>query len=218
MRSLNSFLNTHWHFDHTGGNENLGNAGVFIVAHDNVRERMSVDQVIEVYDLTVEAAPPAALPDITFGDALTFHLNGDTVRAVHVPAAHTDGDVLVRFESANVVHMGDLYFNGAYPFIDVGSGGTLQGVIAGVQRALKLVDDSTKIIPGHGPLATRADLENYLGMLETVRQRVVEAKQAGQSDEEILAANLTHDLDAAWGGNADGQALVRVALQTSADG
>ena len=211
-------LNTHWHFDHTGGNENLGEAGVFIVAHHNVRERMSVDQVMEAFDLTVEASPPAALPDITFGDAVTFHLNDETLHAVHVPTAHTDGDVIVHFASANVVHMGDVFFNGAYPFIDVGSGGTLGGVIAAVESTLERVDEATKIIPGHGPLADRGDLESYHDMLSTVRQRVADAVAAGQSEEEILAANLTSDLDEAWGGNADrGQALVRVALATLSD-
>lgn len=208
-------LNTHWHHDHTGGNENLGRAGVFIVAHDRVRERMSVDQVMETWGRTVPAAPPQALPDITFGDAVTFHLNGDTLHAFYAPAAHTDDDVMVWFESANAAHMGDAFFNGTYPFIDVESGGTIDGVIQAAERMLELADDATRIIPGHGPLGSRTDLESYLTMLTTVRQRVASALEAGQTGPEIIAAKLTSDLDAEWGGDAErGQRLVGVVVQT----
>ena len=143
-------INTHWHFDHTGGNENLGKAGVVIVAHDNVRQQMSVDQFIELFNREIPASPSIALPVITFNDTTTFHLNGSTIHAFHVEFAHTDGDSVIHFREANVIHTGDVYFNGIYPFIDVDSGGSINGMIAAVNRILALCDDQTKIIPGHG--------------------------------------------------------------------
>jgi glyoxylase-like metal-dependent hydrolase (beta-lactamase superfamily II) len=140
-------LNTHWHGDHTGGNENLGKAGALIVAHENVRERMSVEQFIEAFGRRVDPSPPGALPVVTFTDAVTFHLNGDEIHAFHVPPAHTDGDSIVHFRIANVVHTGDTYFNGRYPFIDLSTGGTIDGVIAAADRLLELCDTETRIIP-----------------------------------------------------------------------
>lgn len=203
-------LNTHWHFDHTGGNENLGAAGVLILAHENVRRRMSVEQVMEVFGRTVPASPPAALPAITFTASATLHWNGETIRAFHVPAAHTDGDTIVHFVEADVIHMGDVLFNGSYPFIDVDSGGSYDGVVAAVERVLPMCDESTKLIPGHGPLADCDDLERYLEMLTTVRERVAEAVGKGWDREQVLAAGLTEDLDPAWGDRS--QLLVKVAL------
>ncbi|MCP4249053.1 MAG: MBL fold metallo-hydrolase, partial [bacterium] len=141
-------VNTHWHFDHTGGNENLGKAGAVIVAHENVRRRMSTEQFIAAFDRRVPASPPGALPVITFADAVTFHLNGDELHVFHVAPAHTDGDSIVHFRKANVLHLGDTFFDGMYPFIDVSAGGSIAGMIEAVDRALKLCDDKTKIIPG----------------------------------------------------------------------
>jgi glyoxylase-like metal-dependent hydrolase (beta-lactamase superfamily II) len=162
-------LNTHWHGDHTGGNENFGKAGALLVAHDNVRTRMSVEQFIERLNQRVPASPPGALPVVTFTQAVTFHLNGDELQAFHVPHAHTDGDVIIRFRRANVIHMGDTFMTGVYPFIDLSSGGNVNGVIAAADAALALADDSTRIIPGHGRLATTADLRAFRDMLLAVR-------------------------------------------------
>lgn len=197
-------LNTHFHFDHTGGNENLGKAGAVIVAHDNVRERMSVDQLMEALGREVPASPEAALPVITFNDRVTFHLNGDTIKAFHVPPAHTDGDSIVHFEKANVVHMGDVFFNGTYPFVDVGSGGDVEGVIEAVQDVLRHIDEETKIIPGHGPLASKADLAAYGDMLSTIRDRVEALIEEGKSLEEIQEAAPTASFDEAWASDFTG--------------
>lgn len=205
-------FNTHWHFDHTGGNENFGKAGVLIVAHDNVRERMSVDQVMEAFNRTVEAAPDVALPVITFAHDVKFHLNGDTIHAFHVPPAHTDGDSIIHFETADVIHMGDVFFNGGYPFIDVGSGGSIEGVIHAVNKVLAMSDADTKIIPGHGPLASRADLVGYRDMLDEVRARIASMIAEGKTLEEIQAAKPTADLDETWGkGFINGEQFIAIA-------
>jgi cyclase len=192
-------LNTHWHGDHTGGNENLGEAGTLIVAHDNVRERMSVDQFNETFGFETKASPKVALPVITFNDRVTFHLNGDHIHAYHVPPAHTDGDAIVRFDNANVVHMGDLFFNGMFPFIDLSSGGSLNGMISGVDEALETMNSATKVIPGHGPLSDKAGLASYSAMLKKARMAVGALVDQGKTEAEILEANPLADLDAEWG-------------------
>ncbi len=192
-------INTHWHGDHTGGNENLGKAGAIIVAHANVRRRMSERQFMEVFERTVEPSPEAALPVVTFERSLTFHWNDETIEVVHVPPAHTDGDSFVHFRNANAIHAGDLFFNGTYPFIDTGTGGHLAGMIQAVDRVLGRCDEKTRIIPGHGPLASRADLERYRRMLATTRDRIEPMVRAGRSRDEVIAAKPTADLDADWG-------------------
>ncbi len=207
-------LNTHWHGDHTGGNENLGNAGAVIVAHDNVRTRMSVPQMLEFFKRAVPASPPGALPVITFNDAVSFHLNGDEIRAVHVARAHTDTDILVQFRKANVLHAGDLYFNGSYPFIDVDSGGSVPGLITAVDRLLELADAQTRIIPGHGPMASRGDLQGYRDMLATTTGRVRALVEAGKSADEIVAAAPNADYDGDWAsGFINGERYVRMLVR-----
>ena len=182
-------INTHWHFDHTGGNENFGKRGSVILAHDNVRARMSADQVIAALDAKVPASPKAALPVVTFGDGVTLHLNGDTLHVVHVADAHTDGDSLVHWQKANVLHMGDTFFHReSFPFIDLSSGGSIDGLIAAAGRGLTFANDGTKIIPGHGPVATRADLAAYRAMLVDIRARVEAGIAAGRSLAQIQAA------------------------------
>jgi glyoxylase-like metal-dependent hydrolase (beta-lactamase superfamily II) len=193
-------LNTHWHGDHTGGNENLGGEGVLIVAHDNVRVRMSTEQISQVFKRTSPPAPARALPVVTFSDSATFHMNGDDIHALHVAPAHTDGDSIVHFRQANVVHMGDLFFNGNFPFIDLESGGALEGVIAGAERALALANERTQIIPGHGKPARKADLEAYRDMLVGVRDAVATLVKAGKTLEEAKAAKPLAALEAKWGG------------------
>jgi glyoxylase-like metal-dependent hydrolase (beta-lactamase superfamily II) len=181
-------LNTHWHGDHTGGNENLGRAGTVIVAHDNVRLRMSMAQVVR--GEAVPASPGGALPVITFSENLTFHLNGDDIRAIHVDNAHTDGDSLIYWTRANVLHMGDTYFNGLLPFIDLDSGGSIDGAIVAVETGLSLANEETRIIPGHGPMARRADLVRYRDMLIDLRSRVGQGIAAGRTLDQIKAERL----------------------------
>ena len=192
-------INTHWHGDHTGGNENLGKAGVIIVAHENVRKRLSTDQFMKAFNREVPAAPKAALPVITFSSDIKFHLNGEEIQVFHMPNAHTDGDAVIFFANSNVLHTGDLFFNGRYPFIDTGSGGNANGVITAVEKILTLIDDETQIIPGHGPKGTKADLEKYLSVLKTMRDRVAELIKEGKSLEEIIAAQPGSEFDDTWG-------------------
>ncbi len=198
-RPIRFLVNTHWHYDHTGGNENMGSAGVVIVAHDNVRQRMSAGGLIEFFDNQVPPAPKAALPVITFADSMTFHLNGDELHVFHVPPAHTDGDSIIHFKKANVVHMGDLYFNGLYPFIDNSSGASVDGILSAVERVLAMIDDETKVIPGHGPLSNRAELAAYLEMLKDVRAKIGALVDAGKSLDEVQAARPTAAYDEKWG-------------------
>jgi len=193
-------LNTHWHGDHTGGNEAFGEAGAVIVAHDAVRQRMSVEQFMQAFGRRVPASPPPALPVVTFARDVTLHLNGDELHLVHAPNAHTDGDAIVHFRRANVLHMGDTYFAGSYPFIDLGSGGSLAGMIAAVERGLELANDETRIIPGHGPLSDRPALAAYREVLVTARDRVSAAISEGRSMEQVVASRPLAELDGEWGG------------------
>ena len=193
-------VNTHWHGDHVGGNENMGEAGAILVAHENVRTRMSTAQFNEVFNRTTPPSPPGALPVITFTDALTFHWNDDDLHVFHVEHAHTDGDAIIHFKKANAVHMGDTYFNGTYPFIDISSGGKIDGVIAAADVVLALSDNATKIMPGHGPLSNKAELQAYRDMLATARDRIQALVSEGKSRDEVVAARPTSDLDAEWGG------------------
>ena len=192
-------VNTHWHGDHTGGNENLGKTGAILVAHENVRQRLSTEQFIQFFDRKVEPSPEEALPVITFADSLTFHWNDDVLRIVHVGPAHTDGDSFIHFRNANVVHTGDLYFARGYPFIDTSSGGSLAGVIDAADRILAVVNDRTSIIPGHGPLSNARELRAYRDMLKTAHDRVRKLVDEGRSRDEVIAARPTGDLDAEWG-------------------
>ncbi len=208
-------VNTHWHGDHTGGNENLANAGVIIVAHDNVRIRMSSEQFIAALNTRSPASPAKALPIVTFGDGVAFHLNGDDIHVLHVGPAHTDTDAIIHFTRANVLHMGDVFFNGRYPLVDLSTGGSFEGMIAAVNTGLRFVNDSTRIIPGHGPMATRADLVKYRDMLSTIRDRVAALLRQGKTREQVLAAKPSADWDATLGlGNIKGDVLVGFAFDS----
>ena len=203
-------INTHWHFDHTGGNEPLGKTGALIVAHHNVRQRMSTKQFMAAMQREVPPSPPAALPVVTFGEGVTLHWNGEQIEVQHVDPAHTDGDSLVWFRRANAVHTGDTFVNGTYPFVDTSSGGAFEGLIASGRRVLAGCEANTKIIPGHGPLATPADLRAFVEMLETVRKRVGAARAAGTKLEAFLASKPLADLDAKWAsGFIKGDAFAR---------
>jgi glyoxylase-like metal-dependent hydrolase (beta-lactamase superfamily II) len=196
---LRFVFNTHFHGDHVGGNQNLADLGATIVAHANVRRRMSSEQVNQIFGSKTPPSAPDALPMMTFGDSLSFHLNGQDIVCVHVAPAHTDGDAIVWFPRANVIHAGDCLFNGGYPVIDVSAGGGIDGMIAASETLLAMAGPDTKIIPGHGPLATRADVQAFHDMLVTARDRVKKLLAEKQTLEQIQAAKPLADLDATWG-------------------
>jgi glyoxylase-like metal-dependent hydrolase (beta-lactamase superfamily II) len=189
-------VNTHWHPDHTGGNEALAKAGATIVAHEAVRERMlQPQQVFEDYSTKVPAAAPAALPVVTFSSTMAIELDGERIGVVHVAEAHTDSDVVVRWQEDDAVHMGDLFSNGSYPYIDLASGGSLAGIVAALEGVLARIDAQTVVIPGHGAVATRADLAAYRDMLVAVGRKVREAVEAGASVDEVIDSHPTAPFD-----------------------
>ncbi|MBA3340775.1 MAG: MBL fold metallo-hydrolase [Gemmatimonadaceae bacterium] len=199
QKPVRFLLNTHWHGDHTGGNENMTGAGAIIVAHENVRRRMGTEQFLEAFNERVPASAGAALPIVTFSETITFHVNGDSVKAVHLRNGHTDGDAIIIFQKANVIHMGDLFFNGMYPFIDVSSGGSVRGTLAAANHALSISNAQTRFIPGHGPLATRDDLIRYRDALRTITDRVARLVAQRRTLAQVVAAKPSADLDAKWG-------------------
>ena len=188
-------INTHYHGDHVGGNEKIGKAGAVIIAHDNIRERMTTDQFNHFFNNTTPAWPTGALPVVTFNDRVTLHLNGEAVTAYHVPRGHTDGDSIVFFSESNVLHMGDIFFNGRYPYIDLDGGGTIQGMILAVGKGLELCNDETRVIAGHGPLSDCAGLQEYNDFLVTVRDRVQALISQGMSLKQAIAAKPTAEWD-----------------------
>ncbi|MCA0899403.1 MBL fold metallo-hydrolase [Microbulbifer agarilyticus] len=198
-KPLRFVINTHWHGDHTGGNENMGKAGALIVAHENVRKRMSTEQFTKLWDRTTPPAPADALPVITFTDATTFYWNGDEVRVQHVGPAHTDGDSIIHFKNANAIHMGDTFFNGSYPYVDLSAGGVLDGVIENARKVIEMSDDNTRIIPGHGPLTDKKGLQSYHDLLVKLKGNIKALVDKGMSKEEVIAANPTKEFDEKYG-------------------
>ena len=180
-RPIDFVINTHAHGDHVGGNVYVSERGAIVVSHDKLRDRMEGSEQLNT--------GPGALPVITFSDRMTFHVNGEEAIAIHIPNAHTDGDAVIHFRSANVIAAGDLSFRGLFPFIDLDSGGSVAGFIAGMQQIIDMADDDTKFLTGHGPVATKADLEKDLAMLRDAVARVQPLIEKGMSEEEILTAN-----------------------------
>jgi len=209
-------INTHWHFDHTDNNAPLRAGGATVVAHENTKLRMTQRHHLAVLELDLPPSPAGALPQRVFKDGYKLEANGERLTVTHVPPAHTDTDVTVRFEKANVLHTGDVFFNGGvYPYIDGSTGGRIDGMIEAADRLLSLADADTKIVPGHGPLGTKADYTKYRDMLSTAANRVRKLKASGKSVEECVAAKPFADLEADWGkGRLNGDAFVKVVYLT----
>ena len=192
-------LNTHWHFDHSGGNENMGEIGTTIIAHDNVRKLMSMPQELKAFGMKVPASPKIALPVMTFDSNTTIHLDGEIIKIRHLPNAHTDGDTFVQFVNGNVFHAGDTFFNGFYPFIDTEHGGSISGMIEAANTIITFANDNTKIIPGHGPLGNKAQLKAFRNMLLKVEKLAIAARAQEQTSDELSATPPIKKIDATWG-------------------
>ncbi|HZX43916.1 MAG TPA: MBL fold metallo-hydrolase, partial [Myxococcaceae bacterium] len=192
-------VNTHFHGDHTGSNAKLGEAGAVILAQENVRKRLGMERIQPQTKERTPPKPPSAWPLVTYASGINLYLNGDELEVVHVARAHTDGDSIIRFRKANVVHMGDTFFNGNYPFIDVDAGGSIDGLVAAIDQVLAMTDDRTRLIPGHGALGTKADLRAYREVVGGIRDRVKTSIAQGKTLEQILAAKPSAQWDATWG-------------------
>lgn len=204
-------INTHWHGDHRGGNPDFRALGAHILAHRNVRTRMMEGNYSAFRDHSTPPAPDSALPVLTFGDGIELYWNGQTVRVIHLPGAHTDGDAVVFFQPANVLHTGDVVFLSGYPYIDVSSGGSPHGVLAATDRILELIDAGTRVIVGHGPVADRTAIRQYREMLATVLARIEAGIADGKMPEALIAEGITGEFDPRWGGGwIDGPTFVRM--------
>ncbi len=192
-------INTHWHNDHTGGNEDLGEAGAVIVAHETVRNRLSTEQFMSFFNLRTPPSPEAALPVVTFAKEVSLHVNGDELHVFHVAPGHTDGEVIIHWRDSNVIHAGDLFFTSSYPFIDLDSGGAIGGIIAAADRMIDLADEATQVISGHGTMSNKKDLMAWRDMVTTIRSRIEMQMKEGKSLDEILASKPTEEFDEKWG-------------------
>ncbi len=210
-----ALVNTHWHVDHVDGNEGMHAAGFLVIAHEKTKTRMAEPAEMKLFHMSLPAYPAGAIPSVTFATTMSHDHNGDTIELVHYDPAHTDTDIYIHFHNADVLHVGDIFFNGFYPFIDEGSGGSIGGTINAAQKSLALAGDSTKIIPGHGPLGNKAQLKSYADMLSTVRDKVAALKKSGASEQEVIAKKPTADLDATWNKGAFGpDMLVGIVYRT----
>jgi len=198
-KPVTTLINTHWHGDHTGGNADMAKAGSRIFAHDNTRKRLSSEQFIEAFNSKVPASPEVALPILTFSRSLTLYHSGEELHLAYVQPAHTDTDIFIHFAKANVLHAGDLFFNGMYPFIDSSTKGWIGGMVKAADKILAVVDDKTKIIPGHGALSTKEQFKQYRDMLVTVHERIAPLVKSGKSVEDTVVAKPLADLDDKWG-------------------
>jgi cyclase len=195
-------IDSHWHWDHTDNNANVHAAGATLLAHENTLKRLSETHDLDVIGLHFDPSPANALPSKTFKESYQMHFSGEHVSLGHIAPAHTDSDIYIHFQKANVLHMGDVFFNGAYCYIDKGTNGSIGGMIAGTTKMLAMVDNATQIIPGHGPLGNKTDLRNFRDMLVTARDRVQKLKKSGKSLAEAVAAKPFADLDPVWGKGA----------------
>ena len=191
-------IDTHWHSDHTGGNAGFAKDGTVVIAQANVLERMSHPQFLPYFQVKTEPAPPEMLPKITFASEMTLHFNGEDVQMFHLGRAHTDGDTIVYFPKSNVLCMGDIYINGLYPIIDIGSAGTINGYFPTIDKAISLINDQTQVVPGHGPVGTKKSLTFYRDMLLTLRDRIAALKQQGKTLAEIEKTNPSKEFDPDW--------------------
>ena len=208
-------FNTHWHGDHTGANGKLADAGAVIVAHDNVRKRLTEEQFHLMFRARSAPRSSEHLPVITFNDRMTFYLNGDVIDVVHVPVAHTDGDAIFYFRNADVMHTGDAFINRGYPLIDVASGGTIKGQIAATQAMIDLAGPDTLVVSGHGPVSDREKLIAARDMLITARERVAALIEQGKTLKEIKNAEPLADLDPQWAtGFLRGRAFTTIVYQS----
>jgi cyclase len=196
---LKTVIDTHWHFDHTDNNANLHAAGATVLAHENTKTRMAESHDSALLGLHVPASPADALPQQTFSASQKLQANGEILMLQYFQPAHTDTDIYIHFQKANVIHMGDTFFNGFYPVIDTSTGGKIDGIIVAADKILTLADNNTKIVPGHGPLGNKADLTKFRDLLVVARDRVQKLKSAGESADEIAASKPLADLDPVWG-------------------
>jgi cyclase len=208
-------IDSHWHWDHTDNNANVHAAGATLIAHENTLKRMSESHDLDVINLHCDPSPPNALPQRTFKESFQMNFSGEHVALGHIAPAHTDSDIYIHFQKANVLHMADVFFNGAYCYIDRETGGSIHGMIAGATKMLAMVDNDTKIVPGHGPLGNKADLRKFRDMLVTARDRVQKLKASGKSLDAAIAAKPFSDLDPVWGnGFLNGDGFVHVIYTT----
>jgi cyclase len=199
MRPVTRLVNTHWHFDHTGGNVFLGSSGVTIIAQENVKKQLSSVHDVPFVGLRDGHYPEQALPTVTYPTTMTLRQGPQRLTLANYGSAHTDGDTIIYIAPANVAVLGDIFSNHVYPIIDLTSGGSIDGLILSVDRILAQTSEQTKIVPGHGPVAVRADLQAYRDMLAQVRQRIQQLVAAGKTMDEAVAAAPTKDFDAKWG-------------------
>ena len=208
-------VDSHWHWDHTDNNANVRAAGATLIAHENTLKRMSETHDLDVIGLHFDPEPENALPQKTFKESYQMNFSGEHVALGHFAPAHTDSDIYIHFQKSNVLHMGDVFFNGIYCYIDRGTKGSIRGMIAGATKMLAMIDNDTKIVPGHGPLGNKADLKSFRDMLVTAEGRVQKLKTSGKSLEAAIAAKPLKDLDEAWGkGALNSDAFVHVVYTT----
>jgi len=192
-KPIKFIINTHFHGDHSDGNKIFGGEGSIIVAHENARKRLSTDYLFETFKQEQKAMSYEGLPKITFAESLTFYMNGETVQVIHIKNAHTDGDAAIYFKESNVLHTGDAFVRYGLPFIDDGGGGTIDGMINGAEQMLKMINGETKIIPGHGQIASKKDLLDYKNLLQTIRNRIADGIKAGKTVDQIISSDPTKE-------------------------